>query len=158
MGSKFFRTHIQQGAKRKLLDYQKRLIEKHFDFLKCRIEKNVLICVGYITSQDYINKYKVEIRYVAGHEPCSTILEPADITPCREIHMYDNHSLCLHFTEDMKWTGHTLIYKHTIPWVVEWTHFYELYLVNGGYWEGPESPVHFTENDKNRNEDFEEAH
>ncbi len=33
--------------------------------------------------------------------------------------------------------------------------YYELYLVNGGKWEGPESPVHIIEDDKNVAEELE---
>ncbi|NNV53869.1 hypothetical protein [Limnovirga soli] len=67
--------------------------------------------------------------------------------------MYSDHSLCLHYLKDMKWNGWTEIYKYTIPWAIEWIHYYEVYLVNGNKWEGPESPVHFTEFDKNKYED-----
>jgi hypothetical protein len=54
---------------------------------------------------------------------------------------------------DMKWTERTPVYKYSVPWIVEWIHFYEISLLNGGEWEGPESPVHLTERDKNVNVD-----
>lgn len=156
MGSSFFRTHTQQTAKKSILQYQKKLIEQHYDFLKCRIEKNVLKCIGKVHSADFLNDYQIEIICVAGVEPYCKIVEPNDIEACNKIHMYEDHSLCLHYPQDMKWSGWTKIYKYTIPWVIEWIHYYELYLVNGKVWEGPESPVHFTEQDKNKDQDFEE--
>jgi len=124
-------------------------------FLKCSIENNVLICKGKIESGDYKNKYKIEIRCVAGKEPKSTIIEPEAIEPSQQIHMYSDHSVCLHYPPDMKWNGRTEIFKYTIPWVIEWIHFYELYLVNGEKWLGRESPAHFKDEDKNIDTDIE---
>lgn len=138
-----------------MLQYQKKLIEAHYGFLKCRMEGNVLVCRGTITSVDYSQPYVVEIRCVCGFEPYTKIVTPADIVPCKEIHMYDDHSLCLHYPPDMKWGERTAIYRYTIPWLIEWITYYEIYLLNGGHWEGPESPAHITEFDKNRTEDVE---
>ncbi|MGH2649503.1 MAG: hypothetical protein ACRDE8_18130 [Ginsengibacter sp.] len=149
MASKFFKKHQQQFEKKGLLLHHKQLIENHYSFLKCKIENNVLVCKGVIIRPDYKNEYKVEVRYVAGKEPYCKIVEPDNILPCVKIHMYKDHSVCLHYPADMKWSGWTPIYQYTIPWLVEWTHYYELYLVNENKWEGPESPVHFTENEKN---------
>lgn len=136
-----------------MLLHQKKLIERHYSFLNCRIEKNVLVCRGIVTSPDYKYDYKVEIRCVYGLEPYVKIVEPAEIVPSGDIHMYEDHSLCLHYPPDMKWHARTPIYEYTIPWLVEWTVYYELYLLNGGKWEGPESPVHITEDDKNVSEE-----
>lgn len=132
------------------------MIEQHFSFLQLKIKDNVLICSGWVTSDNYKNKYKIEIRCVAGKEPFCKVLEPTDIKPCKEIHMYENHSLCLHYPPDMKWSSWTPIYQYTIPWVVEWPLYYEIYLENGGHWEGPESPVHFTDQDRNLDTDIED--
>lgn len=138
-----------------MLWHQMMLIQQNYDFLKCRIEENILICTGWIVSNDYKNKYKFQLRCVSGAEPKSIILEPSNVEPCTAIHMYEDHSLCLHYPPDMKWSGWTHIYQYTIPWIVEWVHYYEIYLINGGIWEGRQSPVHFTEADKNIEEDFE---
>jgi hypothetical protein len=154
MASRFFRTHKQQYAKIAILQYHQKLMEQHYDFLQYRIKNNVLICTGWIISSDYKNKYKIDIRCVAGCEPYCKILEPSNILPSIKIHMYEDHSLCLHYPPDMKWNSWTPIHRYTVPWVIEWIHFYELYLINGGKWEGPESPIHFTEEDKNISEDI----
>ncbi len=139
-----------------LLCYQKNLIEKNYDFLSCRIENRgigkVLICTGWIRPEDCKEDYKIMIEYVSGHEPRTTILYPI-IDGSVKIHMYKDHSLCLHYPKDMKWSEQIKIFQYTIPWVCEWIIFYELFLVNGGKWEGRESPSHITENDKNLNSD-----
>lgn len=132
-----------------MLLYQKKQIEQHYHFLRCRLVNNILVCSGIISSSDYINCYTVEIKCVYGCEPSTKIIHPGDIVPSSKIHMYSDRSLCLHYPPDLKWSATTPIYKYTIPWLIEWIVYYELYLVNGGNWEGPESPVHFTEEDKN---------
>lgn len=136
-----------------MLSVHKEQIIDLYPFLKCKFDGNVLVITGTIQKTDYKNVYQIEIRCVAGMEPCSKILEPADIMPSKEIHMYDNHTLCLHYPPDMKWSGRTPIYQYTIPWVLEWIHYYEIYLINGNTWEGPESPVHFTNEDQNSSEE-----
>jgi hypothetical protein len=154
MASKFFSSQKNKFLKTGMLQHQKKLIEEHCHFLKCRIEKNVLICRGIIKSEDYNNEYHVEIRCVYGCEPYCKILKPADIVPSVEIHMYQDHSLCLHYPKDTKWSAWTPVYQYTVPWLVEWTLYYELYLVNSGKWEGPESPIHITEDEKNISEEL----
>ena len=139
-----------------MLRHQMKLIEQNYDFLKCVFDKHkgILVCTGWVTSKDYKNKYKIQLRCVSGVEPKSLILEPTDIEPSVKIHMYKDRSLCLHYPPDMKWSGWTNIYKYTIPWIVEWVHYYEIYLINCGHWEGSESPVHFTEADINIEEEI----
>ena len=131
------------------------MLEKHCEFLKYKIEKNVLICTGFIESNDYKNKYKIEIRCVSGFAPSCKILEPTNIKPSTKIHMYDDYTLCLFYPPDLKFNSRTPIFKFTIPWLLEWIHFYELYLINGNIWEGKESPSHMTDDDKNITQDFE---
>lgn len=131
-----------------VLSYQKKLIENHYDFLNCVIVNNILICKGKIKQPD-CDIYKIKIECVAGYEPKSTILFPL-IDPCKEIHMYKDHSLCLHYSPDMKWNVRTNVFQYTIPWLIEWIVFYEIYKEKG-VWLGHESPVHLKEPNKNRN-------
>lgn len=134
------------------LQGQKKLIEQHYDFLKCRIENNVLKCTGWLQPAGCKDAYKILVEYVVGKEPKTTILYP-DIQPSTSIHMYRDHSLCLHYPPDMKWTEQTKIYAYTIPWISEWLIHYELYLTNGNKWVGKESPAHLTETTLNVNTD-----
>lgn len=133
-----------------LLIKQKKQVEAHFKFLTCRIQKKVLICIGFLKPNGCKNRYKVKIEYVAGCEPKTTILEPY-IEPCKEIHMYQDHSLCLHYPPDLPWNEKILIHEYTIPWLIEWMVYYELYLINDNKWEGRESPTHFSERERNVN-------
>jgi hypothetical protein len=54
----------------------------------------------------------------------------------------------------MTWNEKTQVYMYTIPWLIEWIVYYELYLINGNTWEGRESPVHFKESEMNINKDM----
>ncbi|MBI3137732.1 MAG: hypothetical protein HYZ15_04025 [Sphingobacteriales bacterium] len=126
------------------------MIEEQYPFLQCSIQNKVLVCTGWLQPDNCRDKYKVKVEYVAGHEPKSTVLWPK-IEPSRDIHMYKDHSLCLHYPKDMPWNEKIKIYQYTIPWISEWIVFYEIYLINGNIWEGRQSPTHFTETDQNLN-------
>jgi hypothetical protein len=110
--------------------------------------------MGWIQPEDCKDRYKIRIEYVAGKEPKSTILLP-EIVPSPRIHMFNNHSLCLYYPPDMKWNEKVKIYQYTVPWICEWVLFYEIYLMNGGKWEGKESPFHLTEAEMNSDRDIE---
>lgn len=149
MVNKYFSSKKNPHARLLMLFRQKAAIEEHYSFLSCRIDCNVLICTGTVSDPRFSNVYQFEMRCVCGKEPYVKILEPKDIKPCKEIHMYDDHSLCLHYPPDMKWEARTPLYKFTLPWIFEWVLFYELFLINGGVWEGQESPTHISQRDKN---------
>lgn len=133
-----------------VLTTQQKLLGKNFPFLHCRIHRGVLICTGKLTDPDWKHSYLVKVECVAGKEPKSTIVFPV-IQPSREIHMYLDHSLCLSYEGDVSWNARTELYRYTIPWITEWIHYYELYLINGGIWEGPESLAHLRIDDMNEN-------
>jgi hypothetical protein len=136
-----------------LLVRQKKRVESNFKFFTCRIHNKVLVCIGFIRPNGCKNKYKVKIEYVAGNEPKTTMLEPY-VEPCKEIHMYQDYSLCLHYPPDLPWNEKILIHEYTIPWLIEWIVYYELYLINGKIWEGRESPNHFSESERNVNKNI----
>jgi len=136
-----------QSKKYAFLYHQKLLIEQTFSYLKCDIKNNVLVCIGWLQPQDCKDRYKVKIEYVVGYEPKTTILKPF-ILPSKHIHMYKDHSVCLHYPPDMRWNEKIKICEYTIPWVSEWIIFYEIYQITGK-WEGRESPVHIRDRDKN---------
>jgi hypothetical protein len=144
----------RQYSKYEVLQFQKKLIEKHFCFLMCKIRNDlILVCTGEIKPKDCIYTYRIKIEYVAGHEPKTTILSP-EIEPCKEIHMYKDHSICLHYPKDMLWNERTKVFQYAIPWISEWIIYYELYMINGHKWEGPESPVHIKDSDMNINKNI----
>lgn len=136
-----------------LLTNQKRLLEEHFSFLTCkvRVKNNVLDCIGILQPDLCKDRYKVKVEQVAGKEPKVTVLSPV-IEPSVEIHMYKDHSLCLHFPPDMPRNERVNTFEYTIPWISEWIIYYELYIVKG-VWLGPQSPAHMKESDKNINVD-----
>jgi hypothetical protein len=147
MNSLFFKKKKSFSRFGNLL-IQKKMIEENYPFLTCNIVREVLTCTGWVQPDGCLDKYKIKIECVAGCEPKSTIISPK-IEPSPQIHMYSDHSICLHYPPDMWWNEKIKIYEYTIPWIIEWIIFYELYLINGNKWEGRESPTHITESDKN---------
>lgn len=115
--------------------FQKKHIEKYYNFLKCRIVNNTLICCGYFQPEN-CDRYKVRIKFLAGRIPEVMILSP-DILPLEDIHRYKGGSLCLFYPLDMKWKDTTKISEFTIPWIFEWILYYEIWKLTG-LWEGAE--------------------
>ena len=128
---------------------EKKYIEEAFPFFNCSIDRSSLLtCKGWLQPDGCKSRYHVKIESMPGKEPKTTILSPS-ILPSVHIHMYSDHSLCLHYKPDLKWTERIFVWKYTIPWLCEWIIFYELYEVNGQKWLGRESPFHLSEEEFN---------
>lgn len=120
-----------------IVNVEKKLIEKHYDFLDCKINKGILYCYGYYKPTEESITYSYRIKYAPLSKPKVTVTNPI-ISHNDDIHMYDDTSLCLYYPKDMTWdcTSHHL-YETIIPWTHEWFVFYELYQFTGK-WLHPE--------------------
>jgi hypothetical protein len=136
-----------------LLRCQQVMLAQHFPFLRSSVTGNTLKAWGSLRPDHCLHTYQIKIEYKAGKAPKSTIVSPV-IEPSPHIHMYNDHSLCLDYRPDMPWNERTKLYQYSVPWICEWILYYELYLVNGGKWEGPESPFHLTEGEMKASPDF----
>lgn len=87
-------------------------------------------------------KYKLRIDYTKGRKPKVFVISPEiDMRNSVEIHTfgakYHNYykrkipELCLTYYEEDKWDISMPIIKTFVPWAVEWTEFYELWLLTG---------------------------
>ncbi|MDP1815442.1 MAG: phospholipase D-like domain-containing protein [Leadbetterella sp.] len=133
-------TKFNGGKKPNSYSYaliQKLEIQKKYSFLKCRIENDTLICRGELNPNG--KSYDILIEFRAGTFPQVYILSPI-IVPKADIHIYSEGSLCLFYPGDLRWKDNTSIAEYTIPWIIEWILFYELYQLSG-VWEG-ESVAH----------------
>lgn len=121
---------------------ERNLIQQHYDFLKCKIGKDNLICEGVFQPTTLSQKYTYEVIYDGQSSPKVYIKNP-EIEYHDDIHMFPkDNSLCLYHPEsdDFHWNA----FKHNlhltiIPWTQEWFIFYELYLITGK-WEHPFHP------------------
>jgi hypothetical protein len=120
-----------------IVNVEKKLIEKHYDFLDCKIKKGILYCYGNYQPTEESITYSYRIKYTPLSKPKVTVTSPK-ISYNDEIHMYDDTSLCLYYPKDMTWdcSSHHL-YDTIIPWTHEWFVFYELYQFTGK-WLHPE--------------------
>lgn len=110
---------------------EKLLIEKHFDFIRCKVQNETLYCFGKYqpTSESLMYSYKIE--YNAKKTPSVTITNP-NIPYNDDIHMYyEDNSLCLYHKSDLSWNISHHLYDTIIPWTHEWFVFYELYQFTG---------------------------
>lgn len=120
-----------------IVNYEKKLIEKHFDFLTCKIDKGVLYCYGdYQPTKESIS-YSYRIKYDPLKTPKVTVTNPV-IPYNDDIHMYpQDNSLCLYYYEDLVWNYSHHLFDTIVPWTHEWFVFYELYHLTGK-WQHPE--------------------
>lgn len=61
----------------------------------------------------------------------------AEIIPSRDIHMYNDNSLCLFYPGDHKWNNSSTLAENIVLWVIEWIYYYEIWKLTGT-WEGKE--------------------
>lgn len=123
-----------------ILIREKKLIENNFDFLKCTIKEDKLICEGICKPTPLSITYKFQISYNGKSSPKVYVIEP-QISYNDDIHLFPSDcSLCLYHSSDMIWDykKHHL-FDTIIPWTIEWFVFYEIYLITGK-WEHPFVP------------------
>lgn len=121
--------------------FQKLNMEEQCRVLDCRIEKNTLTCSGWIQPTTLCDKYKIRIKYTKGVSPVCFLQSPK-IPPNPHIHLNSNSSFCLNIKTDLNWHERLPLANYLLPWLAEWIIYYELYLINGGIWLGPESMAH----------------
>ena len=90
-------------------------------------------------------KYKLRIDYREMNSPKVYIISPEiDITNSLEIHTFglkyhgsygrELPLLCLTYHDNDKWDSSISLIKSYIPWAIEWTEFYELWLLTGKWY------------------------
>jgi hypothetical protein len=74
---------------------------------------------------------------MAGNQPQVYIKSP-ELIESNQIHVYREGFLCLFDPLETRWKDNMKLSEYTIPWLVEWILYYELWQLTGK-WEGPES-------------------
>lgn len=114
---------------------ERHLLEKHFPFVKVKLNREVLECSGRCQPSEHSLVYTYKITYSPGRPPKVTVVSPL-ITYDESIHMYSDGSLCLYYPKDYSWTATSHLYDTIVPWTHEWFLFYELYQLTGE-WKHP---------------------
>lgn len=136
-GSALTQCHQRIKNHYALASYQKYHIDNSYKCFKTRISDGVLVCTGEIQPDPDCNTYNVRIEFMAGNQPRVFIKSPK-LTESNEIHVYREGFLCLYDPSETKWKDSCKLSEYTIPWLVEWILYYELWQLTGK-WEGPES-------------------
>lgn len=136
-GSALSQSHQRIKNHYALSSYQKYHIDKTYNCFKTRINDGVLVCTGEIQPDPSCKSYKVRIEYMAGNQPQVYIKSP-ELIESNQIHVYREGFLCLFDPSETRWKDNMKLSEYTIPWLVEWILYYELWLLTGK-WEGPES-------------------
>lgn len=120
-----------------IVNIEKKLIQKHYDFLDCKIINGILYCYGKYQPTEESITYSYRVKYAPSTKPKVMITNPV-IAYNDDIHMYpQDNSLCLYHKTDLVWNSSHHLYDTIIPWTHEWFVFYELYQFTGK-WLHPE--------------------
>lgn len=103
-------------------------------------------------------KYRIRLDYFVGRSPGVYMIEPEiDMSSSLEIHTFGKiyHSaykrklpkLCLTYFKYKEWNESVLLTDSYIPWAIEWTEFYELWLLTGKWYGDGIHPGEEEEND-----------
>jgi len=106
---------------------------------------------GELTPSHFSQSYSIQMNYRIGKRPKVQVVAPELDVPqkCTEIHMFGDHSLCLHLSQE--WRADMLLEKTIIPWTSEWLLHYELWKITGKWHGGglhPEIKVSDLEEEK----------
>lgn len=119
------------------ISIQKFLIDYFFPGTSSAQNGNELMVKYELKDPDWKATYTIGIFLKAFKEPKVWVFQP-EIKPTLSIHMYQDKSLCLYHRTDFRVFEKISLARQIIPWTIEWVHFYELWLVNGGIWKGKE--------------------
>lgn len=108
-------------------------------------------------------KYLIRLDYSVGRRPRVYMLEPEiDMSSSLEIHTFGKTyhgaykrrlpELCLTYSKYKEWNETVLLTDSYIPWAIEWTEFYELWLLTGKWYGGG---IHLGEEEKTDGKDTE---
>ena len=110
---------------------ERKLLIKHFPFLKIEVINSRLICHGYFQPTEFSPIFHYKVEWEPGISPKVFPVNPK-IEYDDDIHIYNDGSLCLYYPKDFIYdTRSSHIHETIIPWTHEWFLFYELYLIKG---------------------------
>lgn len=133
-GKALERASRKRGNYYSLACFQKYNIDKNYSCFKTSVIKGKLICSGEIQPTSDCEKYKIRIEFFPGRQPRVYIKSP--VIPAKgDIHIYNEGFLCLFDPSETNWKDTLKISEYTIPWLVEWVLYYELWKITGK-WEG----------------------
>ena len=103
-------------------------------------------------------RYKIRLDYYATGSPNVYVVSPViDMSNSLEIHTFglkfhgaynkELPCLCLTHYESDKWNSSIMLTESYIPWAIEWTEFYELWLLTGTWYGGGVHPGGDKENE-----------
>lgn len=92
-----------------------------------------------VQDNSYQNSYNILAHYSLDDEPKVVLLEPK-ILPSANIHMYMEGYLCLYDPAHVGYRKHFSMAREILPLTFKWIVYYEVWLINGNRWIGPETP------------------
>lgn len=111
-----------------------------------------IVWKGKLKSSPIGDEYLIEVSYKKGEAPKIFILDPPKLKLPDGVkvleHVYDTKKqrLCLYYPKAKEWKETMTISSTIMPWTIEWLYHYEVWLINGGSWQG--GGIHLRSNKK----------
>lgn len=99
----------------------------------------VLLVEGRYTASAFKNDYQFRVMYHPNKGCKAWIIKP-QVPLLPAIHINQDGSMCLYYWREYNLNKRFSLSNEIIPWILEWTHYYEIWLANGNIWVGPEAP------------------
>ncbi|MCK6639427.1 MAG: hypothetical protein L6Q81_05025 [Bacteroidia bacterium] len=117
--------------------YQLERLNVRWNFPHYVDDNHIRVDVKYKQS-GYLNSYDVRVGYRFSDGTVVAPLRSPNIAPSSVIHLNPNHTLCLFDPRDYPINKRFVLADEIIPWVLEWTFYYEMFLLTG-VWRGSEA-------------------
>lgn len=121
-----------------LYNFQKETVQHYWPDFKSTMTGKGFQISGKWNDDGFKYIYHFEIIYNPMEFVNVKIIKP-EILPCASIHMYDDGSLCLYHYREYPLHKQFALAFEIIPWTIEWTYWYEIWLRNGNIWKGLEA-------------------
>ena len=142
---KYNYTKHFKDKKISLIIQEKNLLNSQSNCKIFRIREESLIATFDVSPTSLSPIYKVKIKYKKKERISVFVVDPKTLT-LAEIkktlpHVYSTpqQKLCLYYPKDMEFNPLTVLWVESlVKWINEWFFYYEIWLINGGEWLGPE--------------------
>lgn len=105
-------------------------MKKHAPTFQVSLSGMTLNSRGTLQTEENGTQYRIQITYMPWEAPKIHVVRPK-ICFNKEIHMYEDESLCLYDWRQQPWQPQWHIHETIIPWTAEWLVFFELYELSG---------------------------
>lgn len=128
-----------------LIIQEKNLLYSQSNCKIFRIREESLIATFDVSPTSLSPIYKVKIKYKKKERISVFVVNPKPLTLAEgkktlpHVYSTPQQKLCLYYPKDMEFNPLKVLWVESlVKWINEWFFYYEIWLINGGEWLGPE--------------------